>query len=135
MEKPPKEKQLLEWHRRGCAYARLAAGGTPYLLLLIAGTAKVTEAGKLSIDALDALGNALRYPRGEENSGKCMPCRKRRNTQSTEHYVYTLIRGSLIPFLANLRQEVPFTMSIRRETLDATNLDLCDQAFDSLRQR
>ena len=52
------------WNLSGKKYARLAAAGTLYFLVLIVATHKVSEANKLTENDLLCVSNFLRHPLG-----------------------------------------------------------------------
>lgn len=58
----PSSHSFLEWHADGCKYAALAAGGTIYLLVLIAGLGARVCFCLAEDETVSELANVLRQP-------------------------------------------------------------------------
>ena len=58
----PSLSTFLGWNAAGCKFAKLAAGGTAYFLLVVMVTGKYFEVGHTSDDMVNCVSNFLRNP-------------------------------------------------------------------------
>ncbi|KAI0055244.1 hypothetical protein BV25DRAFT_1815883, partial [Artomyces pyxidatus] len=86
-------RTFLDWHSRGSKYAAVAAGGSVYALLLVAGLEMRARLGEIEGKAPWILGNSLRDP------------------PPIHTLEGRLIRRQIVPLIAHLRKELPLHMS------------------------
>ncbi|KAI0055819.1 hypothetical protein BV25DRAFT_1832844 [Artomyces pyxidatus] len=84
----PSKRTFMEWHARGSKYAAVAAGGTLYALVLVAGTGLRVRLGEIDGNAAWVLGNALQ----SELEGR-------------------LVSRHVIPLIACMRARLPFKLA------------------------
>ncbi|KAG1837772.1 hypothetical protein F4604DRAFT_1532350, partial [Suillus subluteus] len=124
LKNAPVERSFYRWYSTGCRYISLVAGGSFYILVLIAGLELHKTISEVGGNIFSEVGQMLRQP---------------------ETMTPKLIRDSVIPTIAWIRSQMP--MSLQNlfcpsftehigvgETLDCTNISLTDKVFGAFKQ-
>ncbi|KAI0061384.1 hypothetical protein BV25DRAFT_1805829, partial [Artomyces pyxidatus] len=120
----PSIRTFFDWHARGSKYAAVAAGGSLYALILVAGTGLRVRLGEIDGRASRILGNTLRAPQESELEDR-------------------LVSRHIVPLVAFLREGLPLKLEnifpeAQLEGLyldsgaDGANLGESDQFFSGI---
>ncbi|KAG1744837.1 hypothetical protein EDB19DRAFT_1960514 [Suillus lakei] len=125
LENAPSEHTFHHWYKHGCKFILLAAGGSFYVLVIIAGLEIRWKVASMAFHVLQQVGNMLRQPGNGDKAD--------------------LITQCIIPTIAWIRSQMPiflqrvfpssFLTRVRAgDSLDCTDLELSDRVFDAFRR-
>ncbi|KAI0062592.1 hypothetical protein BV25DRAFT_1803811 [Artomyces pyxidatus] len=126
MENKPALRTFHEWIQQGSRFATLAAGGTVYLLMMIANRGMRATIGNLEARTARAVGNLLRCP----DAGTLIP---------------RLVRRHIMPVVQKWKESVPLTLAalftpsvlsevgVPREAL-CSDIAISDKFFSNIKQ-
>lgn len=135
----PLSRTFIEWIAFGKKYTRLAAGGSIYLLVLVAGLELRWEVAKAAHDIAYIIGEMVRNPKkAKESEFLFHQLIMRRLTDSYFDLSVqrTLITQSIIPTIAEMRKELPFEIEMEGyELVNCTDFMASDRLFDKLKMK
>ncbi|KAG1738831.1 uncharacterized protein EDB91DRAFT_1248992 [Suillus paluster] len=125
LENAPSERTFHRWYEHGCKFILLAAGGSFYVLVIIAGLEIRWKVASMTFHVLRQVGNMLRQPGNGDKAD--------------------LITRRIIPTIAWIRSQIPISLQKifpssfltrvgAKNSLDCTDLELSDRVFDVFRQ-
>lgn len=120
---------------RGKKFARLAAGGTIYILVIVAGLNRRMDMGNYPHELVNAIGAMLCDPsRAKEVESKGSQRFRTFAERSSDQR--KLLISSLIPTISRMRAEQPFQFQFGDEQpLDCADIKASDRLFGRLKMR
>ncbi|KAG2086754.1 uncharacterized protein F5147DRAFT_588409 [Suillus discolor] len=121
----PSERTFHRWYEHGCKFILLAAGGSFYLLVIIAGLEIWWKVASMQFSVLRQVGSMLRQP-GIGDKADLI----------TQRIIPAIawIRSQMLIFLQRIFPSSFLTCVGAGDTLDCTDLVLTDGVFDIFRQ-
>jgi len=135
-EKAPAPRTFVEWVGCGKKFARLAAAGSIYILVIISGLSLRWKVAKAHSAIVNSLADMVRDPhRAPERRFKADLNAGDSHTNSALDS-RNLITSCIIPTLSRMCNELPLQFEVPNlESLDCTDLKASDCLFDRLETR